>query len=164
MYFGRGLHDESNKGEAQQRLQQFSGASAISSNAYFGREEDEYNNARAAELEEGLLGVENLSDLERSAKDIARRVMNEAGFDDFSEVQSAVRQGALRVSSFSASKISVAVDRVDLPIRCLTFAAWKLPKRLVSSIRLSKKCKTLPAFPDTHWVSLHIPVSVLSFT
>lgn len=100
MYFGRGLHDESNKGEAQQRLQQFSGASAISSNAYFGREEDEYNNARAAELEEGLLGVENFSDLERSAKDIARRVMNEAGFDDFSEVQSAVRQGALRLGSY----------------------------------------------------------------
>lgn len=98
MYFGRGLHDESSKGEAQQRLQQFTGASAISSNAYFGREEDEYNQNRAAELEEGLLGVENFSDLERSAKDIARRVMNEAGFDDFSEVQSAVRQGAVRVS------------------------------------------------------------------
>lgn len=100
MYFGRGLHDESNKGEAQQRLQQFSGASAISSNAYFGREEDEYNQNRAAELEEGLLGVENFSDLERSAKDIARRVMNEAGFDDFSEVQSAVRQGALKLGGY----------------------------------------------------------------
>lgn len=97
MYFGRGLHDESNKAEAQQRLQQFAGASAISSNAYFGRQEDDYNQNRAAELEEGLLGVENFSDLERSAKDIARRVMNEAGFDDFSEVQSAVRQGALKV-------------------------------------------------------------------
>lgn len=97
MYFGRGSHDESNKAETQQRLQQFSGASAISSNAYFGRDEEEHNQARAAELEEGLLGVESFSDLERSAKDIARRVMNEAGFDDFSDVQSAVRQGAVRV-------------------------------------------------------------------
>lgn len=98
MFFGRGLHDESRGAEDRQRLQQFSGATAISSSAYFGRDEEEARNARAAEMEEGLLGVENFSDLERSAKDLARRVMNEAGFDDFSEVQSAVRQGALRVS------------------------------------------------------------------
>lgn len=99
MYFGRGSHDANAKAEAQQRLQQFSGATAISSSAYFGRDDEEYDRARTTELEEGILGVESLSDLERSAKDIARRVMNEAGFDDFSEVQSAVRQGAVRVGA-----------------------------------------------------------------
>lgn len=119
MYFGRGLHDESNKNEAQQRLQQFSGASAISSNAYFGRSEDEQN-ARATELEEGMLGVENFSDLERSAKDIARRVMNEAGFDDFSEVQDAVRQGAVRVS--------VAFYTFTLALRIWNFADSERPQ------------------------------------
>lgn len=113
MYFGRGLHDESNRAETQQRLQQFSGATAISSNAYFGRQEAEQN-ARATELEEGMLGVENFSDLERSAKDIARRVMNEAGFDDFSEVQDAVRQGAVRVS--------VAFYTFTLALRIWNFA------------------------------------------
>ena len=103
MYFNRGVHDPQARGEAQQRLQQFSGASAISSNAYFGRpEEDEYA-SRANEMEEGLLGVESLSDLERTAKDAARRLMNQYGIEDFSDLQNGLRQGALKVRLFALS-------------------------------------------------------------
>lgn len=98
MYFNRGAHDPVARGEAQQRLQQFSGASAISSNAYFGRPEQEEYAARANEMEEGLLGVESLSDLERTAKDAAKRLMNQYGIEDFSDLQNGLRQGALKVS------------------------------------------------------------------
>lgn len=106
MYFGRGAHDPQARGEAQQRLQRFSGASAISSNAYFGRpEEDEYA-SRANEMEEGLLGVESLSDLERTAKDAARRLMNQYGIEDFSDLQNGLRQGALKVRLFALSPLN----------------------------------------------------------
>lgn len=40
MYFGRGSYDPSAAAEAQTRLRDFQGATAISSNAYFGREEE----------------------------------------------------------------------------------------------------------------------------
>lgn len=52
-------------------------------------------------MEDGILGVDSLQGLEASAKQIARRMMNEAGIEDFSDVQNAVRQGALKVSSCS---------------------------------------------------------------
>lgn len=97
MYFGRGSYDPHARAEAQTRLQQFSGATAISSNAYFGREEDE--NGRAIdEMEENILGVDSLSDLERTARETARRLMNQAGIEDFNDVQNALRQGAMKVS------------------------------------------------------------------
>ena len=41
MYFGRGAYDPVAQSEAQTRLQGFQGATSISSNQYFGREEDE---------------------------------------------------------------------------------------------------------------------------
>lgn len=94
-YFGRGSYDPNAKAEAQTRLAQFSGATAISSSAYFGRDEEE-NQARAHEMEEGLLGVESLSDLERTAKDAAKRLMNQYGIEDFSDLQQGLRQGALK--------------------------------------------------------------------
>lgn len=81
-FFGRNNYDPTAKAEAQARLAQFSGATAISSNAYFGRPEEEegqYGNGRGND--EGLLGVESLSDLERTAKDAARRLMQQAGIE-----------------------------------------------------------------------------------
>lgn len=112
MYFGRGNHDPQARGEAQQRLQQFSGASAISSNAYFGRpEEDEAG--RAQEMEEGLLGVESLSDLERTAKDAARRLMNQYGIDDFQDLQNGLRQGALKVCTHAGTAGYSVTSRAD---------------------------------------------------
>lgn len=48
-------------------------------------------------MEEGLLGVESLSDLERTAKDAAKRLMNQYGIEDFSDLQQGLRQGALKV-------------------------------------------------------------------
>jgi ADP-ribosylation factor GTPase-activating protein 2/3 len=41
MYFGRNDFDPHAVSEAQSRLRDFQGATAISSNQYFGREEDE---------------------------------------------------------------------------------------------------------------------------
>ena len=99
MYFGRNHYDPQAKAEAQGRLQQFSGATAISSNQYFGRPEE--GDSRQNELEEGLLGVESLSDLERTAKEAARRLMNQYGIEDFSDLQQGLRQGALKVSRWT---------------------------------------------------------------
>lgn len=99
-FFGRNNYDPSAKAEAQARLGQFAGASAISSNAYFGRpdEEDQSQYGGGNRGDEGLLGVESLSDLERAAKDTARRLMQTAGIEDMSDVQNALRQGAMSVS------------------------------------------------------------------
>ena len=41
MYFGRNSYDPQAIAEAQTRLQSFQGAQSISSNQYFGREEEE---------------------------------------------------------------------------------------------------------------------------
>jgi ADP-ribosylation factor GTPase-activating protein 2/3 len=40
MYFGRNDYDPSAQAEANSRLQQFRGATSISSNQYFGRDEE----------------------------------------------------------------------------------------------------------------------------
>lgn len=66
--FGKGNFDPSAQAEAQSRLQGFEGASAISSNAYFGRpEEDEAG--------------EDYGDLESAAKDFVRKFGITAGDD-----------------------------------------------------------------------------------
>lgn len=97
MYFGRNAYDPQARAEAQSKLQQFQGATAISSNAYFGREEDDFSSQRNA-ADESILNVESLSDLERTAKDAARKLMNQYGIEDFSDVQNAIRNGAMSVS------------------------------------------------------------------
>ncbi|KAK1752108.1 hypothetical protein QBC47DRAFT_389700 [Echria macrotheca] len=66
--FGKGNFDPSAQAEAKSRLQGFEGASAISSNAYFGRpEEDEVG--------------EDYGDLESAAKDFVRKFGITAGDD-----------------------------------------------------------------------------------
>ena len=60
-FFGRGSFDPNAQSEAKTRLQGFEGASSISSNAYFGRPEDEVP-------DDG-----NYGDLEGAAKDFIRR-------------------------------------------------------------------------------------------
>ncbi|CRK33550.1 hypothetical protein BN1708_006049 [Verticillium longisporum] len=66
-FFGKGSFDPNQQAEAKTRLQGFEGASAISSNAYFGRPEDE--------------PAEEYGDLESAAKDFVRKFGITAGDD-----------------------------------------------------------------------------------
>lgn len=70
-FFGRNAFDPSSQAEAKTRLQGFDGATSISSNAYFGRPEDD-----VAGLENGDYG-----DIETAAKDFVRRMGLTAGDD-----------------------------------------------------------------------------------
>ena len=110
MYFGRGSYDPSAASEAQSRLQQFSGATAISSNAYFGRPDEEEEDILpreralmhnpAAETPgggDGLMGLgdnETLQGLERGIRDMAGRVMANPEVQNLGDQ---IRQGALKV-------------------------------------------------------------------
>ena len=80
-FFGRGMHDSNAQSEAKSRLQGFEGASAISSNAYFGRPEDE----GPADGDYG--------DLESAAKDFVRKFGITAG-DDLENLSSMLGEGA----------------------------------------------------------------------
>ena len=98
-YFGRGSYDPTASSEAQQRLQQFSGATAISSNAYFGRpEEDEEEPMSPLGGGDGMLGLgdnETIQGLERGIRDMAGRVL---GSQEVQNLTDQVRAGALKVS------------------------------------------------------------------
>lgn len=79
-FFGKGDFDPSANSEAKQRLQGFEGASAISSNAYFGRPEES-------------AGGEEYGDLESAAKDFVRKFGVTAG-DDLENLTQALGEGA----------------------------------------------------------------------
>ena len=59
--------------------------------AYFGRSEEEQD------LEDSILDANGLGSLEQSARDAVRQVMDAAGIDDLSDVQNALRNGAMKV-------------------------------------------------------------------
>ncbi|KAK8042704.1 ArfGap-domain-containing protein [Apiospora phragmitis] len=82
-FFGKGSFDPNAQAEAKTRLQGFEGASAISSNAYFGRPEDEEQ-------------VDDYGDLETAAKDFVRKFGITAG-DDLDNLTSALGEGATRL-------------------------------------------------------------------
>ncbi|GAA5909072.1 hypothetical protein JCM6882_001181 [Rhodosporidiobolus microsporus] len=96
MYHQTGAYDANATREAQTRLQGFSGATAISSNQYFGRDEDE------AEMEESIMAANGLGGLETSAREAVRQVMDAAGIEDLSDVQNALRNGAMKLSDMLA--------------------------------------------------------------
>lgn len=92
MFFGRNDYDPTFVAESKQRLSSFQGATSISSNQYFGREEED-------ELERGgsdggLLGDGSLSNLEATARDAIARVMANP---DVQNVGESIRTGALKV-------------------------------------------------------------------
>jgi ADP-ribosylation factor GTPase-activating protein 2/3 len=94
MYFERNAYDPSVVSEAQSRLQSFQGATSISSNAYFGRdEEDDLGGERRSG--EGLLGDSSLAGLEVAAKDAISRVMSNPDVQNAAE---SIRSGALKAS------------------------------------------------------------------
>jgi ADP-ribosylation factor GTPase-activating protein 2/3 len=81
-YFGKGAFDPNAQAEAKTRLQGFEGANAISSNAYFGRPEEE--------------DPEDYGDLETAAKDFVRRFGITAG-DDLENLSNVLGEGATRL-------------------------------------------------------------------
>ncbi|KAL5622060.1 hypothetical protein BROUX41_006005 [Berkeleyomyces rouxiae] len=83
-FFGKGAYDPSAQSEAKSRLQGFEGATAISSNAYFGRPEDEED-----------MG-EDYGDLETAAKDFIRQFGITAG-DDLETLTNALGDGAVKL-------------------------------------------------------------------
>jgi ADP-ribosylation factor GTPase-activating protein 2/3 len=84
-FFGRDKFDPSAQSEAKSRLQNFEGASAISSNAYFGRQEEEY-----PPIDDGY------GDLETAAKDFVRRFGVTAG-DDLENLTQVLGDGATKL-------------------------------------------------------------------
>src|SRR5436190_23273809 len=86
-FFGRDQFDPASQAEAKSRLANFEGATSISSNAYFGRPEDD---ATAAD-EYG-----NYGDLESAAKDFVRRFGITAG-DDLENLTHVLGEGALKL-------------------------------------------------------------------
>ena len=82
-FFGRGNFDSNAQSEAKSRLQGFEGASSISSNAYFGRPEDE--------MPEGEYG-----DLETAAKDFVRKLGITAG-DDLENLTNLLGEGTTKL-------------------------------------------------------------------
>ncbi|KAK4692420.1 ADP-ribosylation factor GTPase-activating protein 2/3, partial [Lecanoromycetidae sp. Uapishka_2] len=88
-FFGRNNFDPSAATEAKQRLQGFEGASSISSNAYFGRPEDDIPQAD----EYG-----NYGDLEGAARDFVRKFGVTAG-DDLENLTNVLGEGASKLQS-----------------------------------------------------------------
>ncbi|OCK81903.1 putative ARF GTPase activator [Lepidopterella palustris CBS 459.81] len=81
-FFGRAAFDPSASAAAKERLQGFEGATSISSNAYFGRPEDEPE--------------DDYGDLEGAAKDFVRKFGVTAG-DDLENLTSLLGEGAQRL-------------------------------------------------------------------
>lgn len=97
MYFGRNDFDPHAVSEAQTRLRDFQGATAISSNQYFGREEDEElggGGGGGGGMEGSLLGDGSLAGLELATREAIQRVMSNP---DVQNVGESIRTGALKV-------------------------------------------------------------------
>ncbi|KAI9720215.1 MAG: hypothetical protein M1812_003033 [Candelaria pacifica] len=86
-FFGRNNFDPSAQTEAKTRLQGFEGATSISSNAYFGRPEDEQN---------GPDEYGNYGDLEGAARDFVRKFGVTAG-DDLENLTQVLGEGATKL-------------------------------------------------------------------
>ena len=86
-FFGRKDFDPAAQTEAKQRLQGFEGATSISSNAYFGRAEDDIPQAD----EYG-----NYGDLEGAARDFVRKFGVTAG-DDLENLTTVLGEGATKL-------------------------------------------------------------------
>ncbi|PHH84958.1 hypothetical protein CDD83_1113 [Cordyceps sp. RAO-2017] len=81
-YFGKGAFDPNAQAEAKTRLQGFEGATSISSNAYFGRPEEDIE--------------EDYGDLESAAKDFVRKFGITAS-DDLENLSNVLGEGATRL-------------------------------------------------------------------
>ncbi len=91
MFFERGSYDPTTVSEGRTRLAQFQGATSISSNQYFGRDEEETHSQGS---DGGLLGDGSLSGFETAARDAVQRVMANPDVQNLGE---SIRSGALKV-------------------------------------------------------------------
>lgn len=98
MFFERNDYDANLASEAKTRLTQFSGATSISSNQYFGREEQ--NEMMLDQAQESILGVDGLQGLEQSARDLAKTAMKAAGYNNIDELQDGIRSGAMKLADY----------------------------------------------------------------
>jgi len=98
MYFERGSYDPTSVAEGRARLAQFQGATSISSNQYFGREEEE---TLAQGADGGLLGDGSLAGLESAARDAVSRIMSNPDVQNLGEN---IRSGALKLSDYLAQR------------------------------------------------------------
>ncbi|KAI9450797.1 hypothetical protein BJY52DRAFT_1206091 [Lactarius psammicola] len=96
MFFERGSYDPATVAEGRARLAQFQGATSISSNQYFGREEEEMV---AQGSDGGLLGDGSLAGLETAARDAVTRIMANPDVQNLGEN---LRSGALKLSDYLA--------------------------------------------------------------
>lgn len=81
-FFGKGTYDANAQAEAKNRLQGFEGAQSISSNAYFGRPDEQV--------------TEEYGDIETAAKDFIRKFGLTAG-DDLENLQQVLGEGATKL-------------------------------------------------------------------
>ena len=97
-FFGKGAFDPSAQAEAKGRLQGFEGATSISSNAYFGRPEDDEAGGGPGGAGGGLAGVDlsNYGDLESAARDIVRR-FGVTTADDIENLSNVLGEGAQKL-------------------------------------------------------------------
>ncbi|CAH7689741.1 hypothetical protein PPACK8108_LOCUS24870 [Phakopsora pachyrhizi] len=95
MFFERNDYDQQVTSEARTRLTQFTGATSISSNQYFGRPED--NSELIDQAQESILGVDGLQGLEQGARDLAKSAMKAAGYNNLNELQDGIRSGAMKI-------------------------------------------------------------------
>ena len=91
MYFERGSYDPNVTSEAKQKLQQFQGATSISSNQYFGRDEEPEDPTGSG----SFTGNESISALENATRDAISRVMANP---DVQNAADSIRAGALKVN------------------------------------------------------------------
>ncbi|KIY72296.1 ArfGap-domain-containing protein [Cylindrobasidium torrendii FP15055 ss-10] len=91
MYFERNSYDKNAVAEAQQRLQSFQGATSISSNAYFGREENEGPQRDPDDA---------YANLEGAAREAMARLMANPDVQNAAE---SIRSGALKLSDYLAT-------------------------------------------------------------
>lgn len=112
MYFDRGSYDSNTRAEAQSRLQSFQGATSISSNQYFGRDEDEEAAALAsssAAAGGGYLNEDALQNLGAGARDAVQRVLANP---DVQSIGESLRTGALKVRGSFFVDGKDATDRI----------------------------------------------------
>jgi ADP-ribosylation factor GTPase-activating protein 2/3 len=108
-FFGRNSFDPSSKSEARTRLQNFEGASAISSNQYFGRPEDD-----------GAPPDDGYGDLEGAARDFVRKFGLTAG-DDLDNLTAVLGEGASKLQSkLVVNSCTLVICLLTRPDRCYT--------------------------------------------
>lgn len=102
-------------------------------------------------MEESILSANGFGNLETSARDAVRQIMDVAGIDDLSDVQNAIRTGAMRVSlSFNVSSLPFPMWRAICGGVGLTL---RLP---IHSSATSSRGMPKPTRRDASFVACHV--------